>query len=143
MNDHIELNRNFLDYSENDNSEEAIQSSYFSMYGGKDTNTYWDDLLKSKIIIVLGEAGSGKTWELREQARKNRDNQPFSFFIRLDKLVNNNLEDIIDNNDVTLFYNWRTSNDQSTRSDLTESTFSLPFVRRRNPGSDSLIQKRS
>jgi stage III sporulation protein SpoIIIAA len=40
----------------------------------------WADLLTSRYAVVLGEPGSGKTWELRECARSLRASGSHAFF---------------------------------------------------------------
>lgn len=110
MSSFVDLNRHFLDYKDDKDPEEIAQETYVSYLFGKDTNTYWNDLFKSKITILLGEAGSGKTWELKEQANKQKHIEKYSFFIRLDKLVNNRLDDAIEATDEELFEQWKASN---------------------------------
>jgi len=112
MNNFLNLNRHFIDYQDGMNPEELAKNSYLMQFLGKDTNTYWDELTKSKVVIILGEAGSGKTWEFKEQVKKQKENQKFCFFIRLDQLVNNKLTNAINSKDETLFSDWLNSEEE-------------------------------
>ncbi|WP_331373357.1 NACHT domain-containing protein [Sinorhizobium chiapasense] len=49
----------------------------------------WENLVNEKRVVVLAEAGAGKTWEIRELARKLRDEGREAFFIRLELIPHN------------------------------------------------------
>lgn len=46
----------------------------------------WDDLLKRPLVVILGEPGSGKTYEMQEQAIRSSPECP-RFYFRLDELA--------------------------------------------------------
>ncbi len=46
----------------------------------------WDALLKKRLVVVLGEAGIGKTYEFRQQAQRLRSEEKAAFFIPLNSL---------------------------------------------------------
>jgi predicted NACHT family NTPase len=64
----IELDRRFIDVTELADPEESALRSYTASLLGKEAGISWPGLLKSRIVVILGEPGSGKTWELRNQA---------------------------------------------------------------------------
>lgn len=49
----------------------------------------WDDLLCSKRVLIVSEAGAGKTYECRMQAKRLWDNGEAAFFIELASLATN------------------------------------------------------
>jgi hypothetical protein len=63
----IELNRRFRKLDQTAKAEETALDSYTVGLLWPDKNLSWDDLLKESRVVVLGEPGSGKTWELRER----------------------------------------------------------------------------
>ncbi|MDB6028003.1 MAG: hypothetical protein JWM68_4226, partial [Verrucomicrobiales bacterium] len=69
----------------------------------------WEELLKQNRAIILGEAGSGKSWELRERTRLLNERGEFAFFIRLDQLVDRQLQDLFDQEDASRFVRWKQS----------------------------------
>jgi hypothetical protein len=59
----VELNRRFRKLGEDTKSEDAALASYTANIWGKNADYGWDDLLKETRVVILGEPGSGKTWE--------------------------------------------------------------------------------
>ncbi len=53
---------------------------------------HWSDLLNMTRVIILAEAGIGKTHELRETARRLRREEKIAFFCRIEWLATDNLE---------------------------------------------------
>lgn len=47
---------------------------------------YWSQLLESRRILLIAEAGAGKTYECREQAKKLFDQGEAAFFLRLEEI---------------------------------------------------------
>ena len=101
----IELDRRFLDVTELTEPEESALRSYTASLLGKEAGIGWADLFESRIAVILGEPGSGKTWELRNQAKLLK-NRGFSFFIPLDRLVEGPLERALYPTDERLFLEW-------------------------------------
>jgi hypothetical protein len=61
----IELNRRFRKLEQNAKSEEAAVDSYTISSVWRMGGLGWNELLKENRAVVLGEPGSGKSWELR------------------------------------------------------------------------------
>ena len=79
---YVELNRQFSRISlEQDPSE--LEEFYFL---GLDRSKSWEDLDEEFRTVILAEAGSGKTEELRHHAQYLRDQGRFSFFIRIEDI---------------------------------------------------------
>jgi len=109
--EYIDLNRTFLDIDENSDIEGAAFKSYIAGLTGETT---WQNLLQSRYVVVLGEPGSGKTWELEAQPEKLRDAGLFSFFMRIDVLATGTFEAAIDAHDFEGFRKWQASQQEAT-----------------------------
>ncbi|MDB5310312.1 MAG: hypothetical protein JWO38_4514 [Gemmataceae bacterium] len=82
---YIELNRRFCALH-GASVEETAGSSY--LRGSfADSTLEWDALLKERLVIVLGEPGSGKSWEFRRRCRVLKDTGKPAFLIELERLV--------------------------------------------------------
>jgi len=80
----IQLDRTFHDLalSEEEGKEaELFRQSY------RDRPTQWFDLLKEPRLVVLSEAGSGKTEEIRHVCRDMRLRKKHAFFLRIEHLA--------------------------------------------------------
>ena len=63
---------------------------------GWSRGTTWEDLLRSKRVLVISEAGAGKTYECREQVRRLRDAGEPAFFVELTGLGQGDLRSLLD-----------------------------------------------
>lgn len=107
----IELNRCFRDITESDNTEETALRSYVFGFNNGKPGLGWDELIESRVVVILGEPGSGKTWELRNRAKIAKDKGSFAFFVPLDRLVDSQLLDAISPSDAVLFSKFKISTD--------------------------------
>lgn len=62
--------------------------SDFSLLSGSQNKT-WGQLLDYPRVIILAEAGAGKTEEIRHQAQKLKNLGKYSFFLRIEYIHNN------------------------------------------------------
>lgn len=79
----IELDRTFHELSES-NEGDANGSNFF--FAGGDS-LGWSDLLLEYRIVILSEAGSGKTEEIRNIAQRLRREGKLAFFMRLEHIT--------------------------------------------------------
>lgn len=79
MEDYVELNRTFREISLSGKDDEF---DYRAMRFGK--GLQWSDILATFRTVILSEAGSGKTEEIRNATRKMRGVGQYAFFIRLE-----------------------------------------------------------
>ena len=77
----IELNRTFHELSEHAGKSDDVDLS--QIFHVKASLT-WDDILKNHRTVVLSEAGSGKTQEIRHIAKRLRSEGKPAFFLRLE-----------------------------------------------------------
>ena len=75
----ISLDRRF--YELHDNVEDGLaHSKYRAAMGLQNGLLGWPELLAKRRVVILAEAGSGKTAELTEQARLQKSVGKFSFY---------------------------------------------------------------
>lgn len=79
---YIELHRIFRELHTSKQADDAT-----ALIQGSETLTL-PELLQERRVVVLSEGGSGKTWELREAAKRLRRQGKAAFFLRLEHVVN-------------------------------------------------------
>lgn len=77
----IELNRTFHELSEHAGNSDDVDLS--QVFHAK-SHLSWDDILKNPRTVILSEAGSGKTQEIRHIASRLRAEGKAAFFLRLE-----------------------------------------------------------
>ncbi|MBU2970015.1 hypothetical protein KO527_11700 [Pseudoalteromonas sp. C2R02] len=103
-NSYIQLNRLFNEIPTSLSDEKDL-SDFYSL-GTRNGDT-WEGLLNKDRIIILAEAGSGKTVEIREQAKKLSAEEKCSFFIKIED-IKDNFEDAFEFGDISQFDTWLT-----------------------------------
>ena len=104
---YINLDRTFhqLDLPSKNN----VAAAEYQPQGGSPLN--WDTLIQQPRVVILAEAGSGKTQEIRQTARRLRDRGEKAFFLRLE-FVANHFDDSFEEGSLTEFIEWCESNTQ-------------------------------
>jgi hypothetical protein len=121
----IELNRTFHELSKhnNENDDVDINQAFHS-----DEHLCWPNLIKEYRLIILSEAGSGKTTEIRNIARMLRGQGKPAFFLRLENIPRD-FEDAFEVGTYEAFEEWLTSSEEGWL--LLDS---VDEARLRNPG---------
>jgi hypothetical protein len=101
-NQYIELSRLFNEIPTTLGDEKDL-SDFYSL--GTKRGDSWDELLHKDRVIILAEAGSGKTVEIREQAKKLSAEKKCSFFIKIED-IKDNFEDAFEFSDISQFDTW-------------------------------------
>lgn len=101
----IPLDRQFIPWTESDGDE--INAEQFAARGWGTKN--WDDVLASHRVVLLSEAGSGKSEELAEQARKLRAEGKWAFLFSVQNVGHDGLPAVLGAADRAAFEAWRTS----------------------------------
>src|SRR5579862_1723410 len=109
----VNLDRQFRRLNPGETSEEAALRSYTRSLGGSQA-VGWDEILKSRAVVILGEPGSGKSWELEERARRLTEDGSFGFLIRLEQLARQRLENILSPEDERRYRQWLRSGKTAT-----------------------------
>ena len=108
--DYVELHRTFRDVIKDKTfpNEDDVAESY-AAYGKvlKDYALTWGDLLQKDAVVVLGEAGSGKSYEFRHQAEQIERAGNAAFFIELDRLAIRPFEQTLSRESRQRFEKWR------------------------------------
>ena len=105
MNEYIDLKRRFRNITDEE-PEDPDLLSYLDE-SGLGSSLGWSDLLKHSRVILLAEGGSGKTWELREQAKRLGGEKKYAFFVALEDLDGNRLRKCLCRDEKQLFREWK------------------------------------
>lgn len=73
----------------------ADQQSFLVSLGWAQGST-WDDLLRSKRVLIISEAGAGKTYECRTQAQRLKAAGEPAFFVELAGLATEEFRSLLD-----------------------------------------------
>ena len=107
----IELYRRFEKYRTDETPENKAQRSYTDTFLRQKGGMTWDELLQHRLVVILGEPGSGKTVELKTQQSRQSSS---SFFLELDRLVDEDVISILDEDDNRRFAKWKSGNGEVT-----------------------------
>jgi len=109
----IELNRRFRDLEQTMRTEETALASY-RRHLWTDRGLGWEDVLIRNRVVILGEPGSGKTWEFRNRAKLLNDQGDVAFLIRLDRLATEAIDEILEDKQLRLLKRWKRSQTLAT-----------------------------
>ncbi|WP_202385480.1 NACHT domain-containing protein [Altericroceibacterium endophyticum] len=102
-----DIERSFQDIPD-DKITEAEQTAFLLDLGWhKGSN--WADLLKSKRILIISEAGAGKTYECRTQQQVLWAAGEPAFYVELADLARNNLRELLSHDEEIRFVAWHAS----------------------------------
>lgn len=121
----IELHRTFHELSKNSCENDEVEIGRGLYVGGR---LHWPDLIKEFRLIILSEAGSGKTFEIRNVARTLKDQGKPAFFLRLEHIPRD-FEDAFEVGTFESFEEWLASGEEGWL--LLDS---VDEARLRNPG---------
>jgi hypothetical protein len=102
--DITEIERVFQDIPD-DRISEADQTA-FLMDLGWHKGSNWEDLLKSKRVLIISEAGAGKTYECRTMQQELWAAGEPAFYVELADLARSNLRDLLSHNEGVRFDAW-------------------------------------
>ena len=85
----INLDRRFIEWREKHATPDASYAFHLEISLG---GLGWDDLLKRRRVIILAEAGSGKTEEMKEQAARITSSGKAAFYARVQDVGREGLE---------------------------------------------------
>ena len=87
---------------------EADQQSFLVGLGWS-RGTAWEGLLRSKRVLIISEAGAGKTHECRVQARRLWDAGEPAFFVELTSLATGELRSLLEDEEEARLDAWLSS----------------------------------
>lgn len=101
------LQRSFIDLK-GEVSYTTEQHSVLTRMGWKG-DLKWSDLLKSQRILIISEAGAGKTYECREEQSRLIKLGESAFYLDLAELSRSNLKDLLSSEEEGAFDAWLSS----------------------------------
>lgn len=105
---YVHLNRSFSEFDETENLEEAMPVSMRRHFGYDEMA--WAQVLENRFVVILGEAGTGKTEEFKEQERVlNADGNP-AFLIPIEDLADDHVAPALE----TRLEEWRLTQEKGT-----------------------------
>ena len=122
----IDLHRSFRELSQISSVEDELDDFSRGFHGGG--RLRWPDLIKEYRLIILSEAGSGKTAEIRNVAHMLREQGKPAFFLRLEHIPRD-FEDAFEVGTFESFEEWLASGEEGWL--LLDS---VDEARLRNPG---------
>jgi hypothetical protein len=103
----IALDRRFFEWREGELSDPDLVLRW-----GRTTDlSSWDDILARRRVVLLAEAGSGKSEEMREQARIRSAAWQFAVYATVEDVDRDGLEGALGADDRARFGSWRGSDD--------------------------------
>lgn len=129
------IERTFNDIPEGKVNDADKQSFLVSL--GWSRGCGWDDLLHSKRIMIISEAGAGKTYECRKQSERLWGAGEPAFFVELAALAKEDLRSLLDADEEARLDEWLTSQsevatfflDSIDELKLTKGSFELALKR--------------
>jgi hypothetical protein len=107
--DFIDLDRTFHELSKNSSENDDIDIN-LPFYVGD--HLHWQDLIQEYRLVILSEAGSGKTAEIRNIAHKLRTKGKPAFFLRLENISRDFEDASFDVGTYEAFKKWLASNEE-------------------------------
>ena len=105
----ISLDRRFFEWTEKEAPDPEMRRA-FGLDGG---DVDWDALLKKHRVVILAEAGSGKTTEIAERARIVRAENRYAFHASVEDVGKDGLEGSLSRADRKNFELWRDSEEEA------------------------------
>ncbi|MGO8180180.1 hypothetical protein [Rhizobium leguminosarum] len=102
-----DIERSFQDIP-NDRNTEAAQTAFLWDLGWH-SGSSWSDLLESKRVLIISEAGAGKTYECRAKQRTLWALGEPAFYVELADLARSNLRDLFSHEEEDRFDAWHAS----------------------------------
>ena len=110
---YVDLNRRFCTLHASSDVEYEAASSY--LFGSLADSTFgWDKLLNERLVVVLGEPGSGKSWEFRHRCASLTDTGKPAFLIELERLVAGTFASGFSSSSLARFQQWQRGKDTAS-----------------------------
>ena len=104
---YIEISRRFSRLHGSEQPEDLASASYLGGSLADSLTLEWDELLNEPLVVILGEPGSGKSWEFRWRCATLQQNGGFAFLIELEQLVAGAFDTLLAPGDRERFQKWQ------------------------------------
>lgn len=104
------MNRTFKDLRAPSSGDDAFEFSWGERFD--DSGTSWDELLKSQRILIVSEAGAGKTYECETKARELFARDEPAFFLSLESVASAGVAATLFGDEHKRFTDWLASSSQ-------------------------------
>ena len=108
MTEFIDLERRFHEPADREVDDPDNLTAWSEYLPG---STGWPELLEHDRVVLLAEAGAGKTEEMRQQAKRLVEEERFAFFVALEYLDREPIDDILAPDDEKRFEEWKAAAD--------------------------------
>jgi len=105
----VPLDRRFVEWTEDEPTDPEMNH----LLGLAEPGLGWDELLQKWRVVILAEAGSGKTRELSERARLLSAGGKHAFGLRVSDVANDGLENALTHTQRPQLARWRGSNEEA------------------------------
>ncbi len=105
----ISLNRRFVEWDDKESPDPEIRRALGLEEGG----VGWDELLLKRRVVILAEAGSGKTTEMAERARITAASGRYSFHATVEDVGRDGLKQALSVNGRESLNAWHASNEEA------------------------------
>ena len=104
---YVDLDRRFNTFTSEENSEAVALRSYLAAIEGGEVGSTWSNILKHRLVVVLGEPGSGKSEEFRHQAHAHGRDGHKAFLLELNRLVTDEVSLVLGEAGFAEFNQWK------------------------------------
>jgi hypothetical protein len=104
------MERTFKDLRTPSDNDDAYELSWGERFD--ESGVSWDELLKSQRILIVSEAGAGKTYECESKARDLFARGEPAFFLSLESIASTGVVATLFGDDLTRFTDWLASSSQ-------------------------------
>ena len=116
MTNFIDLKRRFRDLKDGERDQAGVkledtELTLFPSERASGSVIGWPELLKWSRVVLLAEAGAGKTVEMREQANCLAQDGKFAFFMALESLDRDPVRGCLARDEETRFDEWKASSE--------------------------------
>ena len=105
----IDLERRFHELTDQEVDDLEDLAAWSEYVPGSTTG--WPELLKHDRLVLLAEAGAGKTEEMRQQAKRLSEEGKFAFFVALEDLDREPIDNILPTDEEKRFEEWKAASE--------------------------------
>jgi hypothetical protein len=104
------MQRTFKDLAKPSGTVDAFEVAWGERFD--DSGVTWDELLQSRRILIVSEAGAGKTYECESKAREIFARGEPAFFLSLESVASAGVTGTLFGDDLARFADWLASSSQ-------------------------------